>query len=129
MKVICSLTGNSVQVAGIDPSGIQEETSAFGFQFVSNTFSVVPDLIDAIDRLVAMCEDHDGYSQSHSINVNGGGRLYITVSKPDYNFISMSLNNVRILVSGTSYKFKAISTALKKSLRQLEASLEIGDAD
>jgi hypothetical protein len=124
MKVITKITGRCVQVAGVDVSGIQEETSAFGFQFVGNVHAILPLLIQAIDELVAMCEDHEGYLQKRSITVNGAGAPYLTISKLDYAHLSLSLNNCRILVQGTSYKFKAISRALKKALKELEQNLE-----
>lgn len=124
MKVISHMTGNSVQVAGVDISGIQEDSSAFSFQFTGNMYNIIPQLIQAIELLCKMCGDCEKYSQPHSIVIDKGGSSYLTISKMDYNYISMSLNNSRILVCGSSYKFNAITNSLKNALNKLERSLE-----
>lgn len=124
MKVISHMTGNSVQVAGVDISGIQEDSSAFSFQFTGNMYSIIPQLVQAIELLCKMCSDYKEYSQPHSVVVDKMGSSYLTISKMDYNYISLSINNSRILVCGSSYKFKAISTALKKALNKLENMIE-----
>jgi predicted aspartyl protease len=116
------MTGNSVQVAGVDISGIQEDSSAFSFQFTGNMYSIIPQLVQAIELLCKMCSDSKEYSQQHSVVIDKGSSSYLTISKMDYNYISLSLNNSRILVCGSSYKFKVISTALKNALNKLESA-------
>ena len=117
MKVIACVTARGLQVAGIGGVNGDATNDTFSFHVVS--VNITDDLIKSLSELIPLCTEEKSYNLAKLINIENGPVL-LQVYKHNHNYISVTLNNVRPLFSGSAYKATKILKAIKKAKLKFE---------